>query len=549
LKAAPNPNSNIRVKTKKIPINPLRSVSSATFILCLFAAPSAVMAQTPVSWINPSTTTTTWASGNLSTVPDSQANATRWSSGFTPGINPGIAAQDVTIAGAGGESSSAITINFNNSLGINAINFTNPTNRVTLSNGSAADRTLNLGAGGLTTGAGNVVIGRSTLSGVAVGLAANQSWSIGAGDLTAHNRITGVGGLTKTGAGTLTMFGLSGGTSSVNGTDTGNTYAGGTTVEAGLLVVNTTMNDEGFLTVNGGEYRVGESDTVGAVTVSGGLLSRSGAAVLTGSSYALTGLATGTVSAVLAGSGGLTKTGAATATLSGENTTYSGEIVVSGGTLALANNAAAGTTAGGIAVSGSSVAILQINSGITTADDIVFSNSNAGSSVKRDVAAASAYDVGTSGTLKSSFAGGTPDTSARILGGTSSAATTLTMSFGTSSTAANDNRRSDVFSISGTGSDNYVLQILADGGIASDSFLAWLDGSNTWVAAGTNFVTGAYDSMTHTFGDYGFDSGNNSVWAVVNYGGSFAAVPEPTSALAGLLLGAGLLRRKRNTGG
>jgi uncharacterized protein (TIGR03382 family) len=47
-------------------------------------------------------------------------------------------------------------------------------------------------------------------------------------------------------------------------------------------------------------------------------------------------------------------------------------------------------------------------------------------------------------------------------------------------------------------------------------------------------------------GAYGYDStGTGNVWAVVNYGGSFAAIPEPTSALAGLLLTAGLLRRRR----
>jgi hypothetical protein len=98
-----------------------------------------------------------------------------------------------------------------------------------------------------------------------------------------------------------------------------------------------------------------------------------------------------------------------------------------------------------------------------------------------------------------------------------------------------------------TDTDAYVIQILVDGGLASDSFLAFWDvgGTNTWVAAGETFIAAAYNSLTHTVGDYGFDSATNSVWAVVDYGGSFAAIPEPTTALAGLLLTAGLLRRRR----
>ncbi len=47
-------------------------------------------------------------------------------------------------------------------------------------------------------------------------------------------------------------------------------------------------------------------------------------------------------------------------------------------------------------------------------------------------------------------------------------------------------------------------------------------------------------------GAYGIDTTTNNLWAVVNYGGTFTAVPEPISALVGLLIGAGLLRRRRN---
>jgi autotransporter-associated beta strand protein len=265
---------------------------------------------------------------------------------------------------------------------------------------------------------------------------------------------------------------------------------------------------------------------------------------------------------------GLAKLGAGDLVLDQAND-YTGATTVRAGKLILADNSAAGTSAGGIAVSGTSAATLQINSGITTADDIVFSNTNAASSVKRNVAASGTYTTGTSGALKSSFSGGTPDTTAQILSGASSSLTesTLTMSFAGSSGATNDLiRRSDVFTTSGTGSDLYVLQLTASGQ-DSTSVLAYNNGS-IWDLAvtgntGTNNATTAQQNFAGSFADfqtlfgttlgayqgaYGLDVSTNSLWAVVNYGGSFAAVPEPTGALAGLLLGSGLLRRRRNSG-
>jgi fibronectin-binding autotransporter adhesin len=263
---------------------------------------------------------------------------------------------------------------------------------------------------------------------------------------------------------------------------------------------------------------------------------------------------------------GLAKSGAGTMTLSGANT-YSGGTTINGGTLALANNSAAGTS--GVSLSGASAASLKINSGVTVANAITFSNTNASSSVIREVAALGTYDVGTSGALKSSFAGGKPDTTASILAGTNTGSTsTLTMSFSDSSAASNDVvRLSDVFSLSGTtvvsGSqtDTFVIQLSATG-LATDSVLGW-NQSGTWVNAVTgntgagglagsyaqsfaDFLTanGGFNSST-MLGAYGFDSGSSSVWAVVNHNSEFAAIPELSNTLAGLLIGAGLLRRRR----
>jgi fibronectin-binding autotransporter adhesin len=141
--------------------------------------------------------------------------------------------------------------------------------------------------------------------------------------LTMSNYITGPGSLTFTGytnsSSTPYVLTL---------TDTGNNYSGGTIVQGpGELKANaagTLGSTSGPLTVNGGILDLGgASHTVGAVTISAGTIQDG---TLTGSSY--TGQS-GTVSAVLAGSGALTKNGTGQLTLSGANT-FTGKISVSG---------------------------------------------------------------------------------------------------------------------------------------------------------------------------------------------------------------------------
>ena len=131
----------------------------------------------------------------------------------------------------------------------------------------------------------------------------------------------GGGGLTKTGAGILTLSGTSG-------------YTGLTSVQAGTLAygVNNALSN-GAVQVSGGTLDIATfTDTVGAVTLVSGAINGSGG-VLTGTSY---GVQAGSVSAILGGSAGLTKTTAGTVTLSGANI-YAGNTTVTGGTLAISN--------------------------------------------------------------------------------------------------------------------------------------------------------------------------------------------------------------------
>lgn len=129
--------------------------------------------------------------------------------------------------------------------------------------------------------------------------------------------VSGVGGLTKTGAGTLTLSGT-------------NTYTGDTTINAGTLTLNggNAIIDTGAVVVNTGAIlNVASAETVGSVSGAGNITL--GTDLTTGGNNT-----DDTLSGILSGSGGVTKEGTGTLTLSGANT-YTGATEINGGTLAI----------------------------------------------------------------------------------------------------------------------------------------------------------------------------------------------------------------------
>jgi outer membrane autotransporter protein len=139
------------------------------------------------------------------------------------------------------------------------------------------------------------------------------------------NVITGTGSVSKSGAGTLSLFGTS-------------TYSGGTTVNAGTLRLDGgSLAATGALTVNGGTFDLnGFDQTVGSLGGSGGIVSL-GSGTLT-----VDGSASSTFAGAITGSGGVTKQGSGTLTLSGINI-YTGSTVINAGVLALSGSLTSNT--------------------------------------------------------------------------------------------------------------------------------------------------------------------------------------------------------------
>ena len=128
---------------------------------------------------------------------------------------------------------------------------------------------------------------------------------------------------------------------------------------------------------------------------------------------------------------------------------------------------------------------------------------------------------------------------------------------------------SDVVQLAGTGTGNYVLEMSYDssllGGPAGEQttaqdgwlFLATLHGG-TWenavapTGATPTFVLGAYNpSADFHLGYYGVDLTNHAAWAVVDFDGVFAVVPEPGTfalLLAGAVAVLPIVRRRLKRG-
>ncbi len=251
-----------------------------------------------------------------------------------------------------------------------------------------------------------------------------------------------------------------------------------------------------------------------------------------------TAATTATISSRIAGSNGLTKKGSANLTLSGQNT-YTGNTTISEGTLTLTGS---GSIAPGSAIiSVASGATLNV-SGVTAGPWTV-----QGTSSTRQILTGSGGVTGN--TVIGSF--GTHNAGSGGVG-TQAFSNTLTYSSGsifewdldvTGPTPSHD--KVTTSSLLGSVGGGAQFKVVLAGNSYATPF--W-DSARTWTATeifGTNAnltsifsisSTAPSDQGSFSFTDVSGGTGNQLTWT---------PIPEPTSALAGLLLAAGLLRRKR----
>ncbi len=199
--------------------------------------------------------------------------------------------------------------------------------------GGGATATLALGANNtiqaLTSEANNTTYVQLGGNNLTISTASGTNASFG-------GVISGAGGVTVQGSGSQTFTGA-------------NAYTGGTTVAGGTLALSgagTLGATTGTLAVSGGVLDFGGStQTTGALTLTGGAIQNGG---LNASAF---NVQNGAISAVLGGSGVLTKSGAGTVTLSAANT-YTGGTLIQSGTLQLSGAGTLGATSGTLGVSG-----------------------------------------------------------------------------------------------------------------------------------------------------------------------------------------------------
>jgi hypothetical protein len=273
----------------------------------------------------------------------------------------------------------------------------------------------------------------------------------------------------------------------------------------------------------------------------------------TSGSYTLTG--GGSLSVTGGGSGTVANGASATATTVFSDTGLTYGSNVSGSV----------TLTGSVSGNTETVTIAGANVGLAT----VAANHNFGTPLTAYVLAGEAFTGLSSQTSRDINGAGTLGTTATILSSTNLPGTTPTTvseswRTRTSTEATTVPVLSDVLNITGIPDGiDYVMQMSYNPADLPSYLVAYPDKLNlgeliggNWTLAVANDQGGAQTRFTVgwaqsgaglTVGDYGVDTTNHVVWAVLDHDATFAVIPEPTSL--GLLgLGAlGLLSRRRKS--
>jgi autotransporter-associated beta strand protein len=218
-----------------------------------------------------------------------------------------------------------------------------------------------------TTAAGTTVASGATLDFANVAYATAEAITVNGGTIATSTGTSSFAGDITLGA--HSIFDIDGTQLTVSGnvTDSTGTYNITKTGNGILVLSNTTNSYDGTTTIS-----------AGTLTVTGRLDSGSYSAnIINNSALIYNSASAQEFSAVVSGTGTLTKNGAGTLTLSGTNT-YTGATTISGGIIAISDAASLGTTAGATTVD--SGAALYISNNITVAEPITISGTGVSSS-------------------------------------------------------------------------------------------------------------------------------------------------------------------------
>jgi autotransporter-associated beta strand protein len=310
------------------------------------------------------------ASRKLAVIINSTGGATNFANSSTYSGGTTLTAGILQVGGASAGTSGAPT---SSALGTGSLAL----NGGTLSSGATNNRTVF----NPTTIGGNVTLGDATNNGVltfdtAVGLTGGtRALTTATGSGATFSGVVSNGGITKLGAGTLTLSGAA-----------ANTYTGLTTASAGSLTLAKTSGDAiaGDLLVNGGNvdvtvastqiadtatvevssgsFTIGTliNETVATVKLTGGnIIGNNGTTSVLTATTAFD-LQSGANTAILAGTAGATKTTGGTVSL-GRASTYSGGTTLTAGTLQI--DVASVGTVGAITSSAIGTGSLALNGG------------------------------------------------------------------------------------------------------------------------------------------------------------------------------------------
>lgn len=362
-------------------------------------------------------------------------------------------------------------------------------------------------------------------------------------------RIEGAGGINKSGTGTLVLPGA-------------NTYGGSTAINNGVVNIRNSSalggTTNGTSVASGAALQVQGGISVGAETLS-----------LNGTGVTSTG-ALRNISGANSWAGAVTLAGASSVASDAGTITLSGGVDNGGYLFTVQGVGDTSVTTTGISGSGGltkdGTGILSVSTANTYSGNTTV---NAGKLVVNDSIGASAVSVNNTGTIlatgtAASF-GSTLAINAGAILAVGDAANTGTAT--ATATGASTFADTSIFSwdidAAGTAYDKLVTASLVDGGdtggavlriVASDALVAanFWNTTKTWTDIFTTDGTSAIANWANIFTTVNVV--NSTFGTITPVGGSFSAsgntltwtaVPEPTSALAGILLSAGLLRRRR----